>query len=193
MSALDNLQRFFVSNGMLSAELDSVEKKYDVELGHRPAEESAQESGFYVQLPEAIRHEAEWMSRHYVQFYVLENYIREVVTEKMLDAHGANWWGGHVSQPVKDNVEKNRSREREAGVTMRSIDPIDYTTFGELSQVIQDNWDVFSDTFNDRKAVNRVLSGLNMLRGPIAHCCALAPDEIKRLDLAIRDYFRLME
>ena len=111
----------------------------------------------------------------------------------MLDAHGQNWWNGHVSPAVKENVEKNRAREREAGVTMRSTDAIDYTTFGELGQIILDNWEIFSDTFNDKKAVNRVLSGLNTLRGPIAHCCALAPDEIKRLDLAIRDYFRLME
>ena len=192
MSALDDLRRFFVSNAMLNVELDNVQKRFYVELGHRP-KEAMQEADFYAQLPEAIRNEADWMSRHYVQFYVLENSLREIVTEKMLDVHGKNWWDTYASQSVKDNVEKNRTREREAGVTTRSTDPIDYTTFGELGQIIQDNWDVFSDTFNDKKAVSRVLGGLNMLRGPIAHCCPLAPDEIKRLDLAIRDYFRLME
>ncbi len=194
MSALDDLQRFFVSNGMLSTELDSVESKFDVMLGHRPTVASEQDADFYPQLPEAIRAEARWMARHYEVFYVLENSIRELVTEKMADTIGPAWWDTHVSQAVKDNVDKNRRREAEAGVTMRSVDPIDYTTFGELSQIIQDNWDaVFADTFNNKKALIRVLAGLNMLRGPIAHCCALAPDEIKRLDLAIRDWFRLME
>jgi hypothetical protein len=194
MNGLDDLQRFYVSNGMLNAELDAVESKFSVSLGHRPREVEKQDADFYPQLPEAIRSEARWMSRHYEQFYVLEGSIRELVMEKMQDTHGADWWTTNVSQMVKDNVEKNRTREAEAGVTMRSPDPIDYTTFGELSQIIQDNWDaVFADTFNNKKALIKVLAGLNMLRGPIAHCCALAPDEVKRLDLSIRDWFRLME
>ena len=80
MSALEKLRTFFICNGMLNTELDSVEKKFSIELGHR--EEVTEESDFYAQLPEAIRTEAEWMSRHYIQFYVLENSLRELVTEK---------------------------------------------------------------------------------------------------------------
>lgn len=34
---------------------------------------------------------------------------------------------------------------------------------------------------------------LNSLRGPIAHCSPLADDEVVRLRLAVRDWFRLME
>ena len=167
--------------------------KHNVELSRRLKQDSREDASYYAQLPKAIRAEANWMSRHYEQFYVLENSIRELVTEKMSNTHGAQWWTDRVSQAVKDNVEKNRKREAEAGVTMRSADPIDYTTFGELSVIIQENWDVFSNTFTNRNAVTKVLGGLNMVRGPIAHCCRLAPDEITRLDLAIRDYFRLME
>ena len=168
-------------------------RQHNAELGSKPKRESPQDASFYAQLPEAIRLEARWMSRHYEQFYLLENSIRKLVTEKMSKTHGLQWWTNHVSQGVKDNVEKNRKREADAGVTMRSSDPIDYTTFGELSNIIQENWDVFSDTFTNRNAAVKVFGGLNMLRGPIAHCCPLAPDEISRLDLAIRDYFRLME
>jgi hypothetical protein len=32
-----------------------------------------------------------------------------------------------------------------------------------------------------------------MLLAPIAHCANLAPDEIRGLELGIRDYYRLME
>ena len=37
------------------------------------------------------------------------------------------------------------------------------------------------------------MTSLNMLRGPIAHCCPLADDEVLRLQLTVKDWFRLME
>ena len=133
------------------------------------------------------------MSRHYEIFYCLENYIRDLVSTQMLATKSEDWWDAAVPQAVKDNVASNVRREREAGVTQRSPDLIDYTTFGELGEIIQSNWDSFSDMFNDRKALSRVIGGLNLLRGPIAHCSPLATDEVIRLQLALKDWFRLME
>jgi len=37
------------------------------------------------------------------------------------------------------------------------------------------------------------MANLNTLRGPIAHCSPLAPDEVLRLQLTVRDWFRLQE
>lgn len=34
---------------------------------------------------------------------------------------------------------------------------------------------------------------LNTLRGAVAHCTPLAEDEVLRLRLSVRDWFRLME
>ena len=133
------------------------------------------------------------MASHYELFFCLENSIRELVTATLAAAVGATWWDSTVPQAVKDNVDKNLKREREAGVTQRSADLIDYATFGELSQIIQANWGLFADTFNNQRALVKVLSGLNVLRGPIAHCTPLAQDEVLRLDLSLRDWFRLME
>jgi hypothetical protein len=42
------------------------------------------------------------------------------------------------------------------------------------------------------KAVGRVMATLNTLRGPIAHCGLLAPDEIERLKLSVKDWSRLL-
>ena len=81
----------------------------------------------------------------------------------------------------------------DAGVTIRSDEEIDYTTFGELSTIIKSNWDIFGDIFNSPKAVERVMSNLNTLRAPIAHCSKLAEDEEVRLQLSVRDWYRLME
>ena len=74
-----------------------------------------------------------------------------------------------------------------------ATDELDYTTFGELSVVIIFNWDIFGGLFNSKKAVEKVMASLNALRNPIAHCSPLAEDEQLRLQLTVRDWFRLME
>jgi len=48
---------------------------------------------------------------------------------------------------------------------------------------------------HDSRTVERIVStffNANLLRGPIAHCCPLAEDEKVRLDLTVKDWFRLM-
>lgn len=68
---------------------------------------------------------------------------------------------------------------------------LDYLTFGQLSEVIKHNWkDCFETVFSDLNAVQRIMSDLNRLRGPIAHCCLLPDDEIGRLELAVKDLMR---
>jgi hypothetical protein len=62
---------------------------------------------------------------------------------------------------------------------------VHYTTFGELSVIINSNWVLFATIFKSQRAVERVMASLNLLRGPIAHCCPLSEDEIDRLRLAV--------
>lgn len=64
---------------------------------------------------------------------------------------------------------------------------------GDSSEVIKANWDVFGAVFTNIRAVEKVMSNLNTLRGPIAHCSPLAEDERLRLRLAVADWFRLGE
>jgi hypothetical protein len=76
-------------------------------------------------------------------------------------------------------------------MTRRSDDEIDYTTFGELSVIITSNWDLFGTVFSSRRAVEKVMNSLNLLRGPIAHCCPISDDEVLRLQLTVKDWFRM--
>jgi hypothetical protein len=147
----------------------------------------------YRQFTEAIRTEASKMSEHYELFYCLEKSIRTLVSEKLASDHGADWWDNAVPLDVLDNVKKNIQREQDAGVTRRSKNPVDYATFGELGDIVRKNWPTFNDTFNNQKAFTRIMNNLNVLRAPIAHCCPLADDELDRLRLTIKDWFRLME
>jgi hypothetical protein len=148
---------------------------------------------FIKQFDLANRKNAAHMSRYYEIFYLLENDIRRLIVETMEAAHGPKWWDTHVPPGVLEEVRKNRDREAQAGISVRSEDDIDYTTFGQLGDIIRANWADFAGMLSNQSAVSRVMSALNMLRGTIAHCGVLAEDEVDRLKLAIRDWFRVLE
>lgn len=134
------------------------------------------------------------MARHYEVFYSLEKAIRRLISETLEAEAGSGWWNSdRVTNELQKEVGKRQQREIDSGTTPRSSDPIDFTTFGELGEIIKQNWDVFGALFASVKAVEKVMSSLNTLRGPVAHCSPLAEDEVLRLRLAVRDWFRLME
>ena len=178
---------------LLETELDSIEQEYHVDLGRGTLQSSKIESAYYPQFSASLRTEARKMAQHYEIFYCLEKTIRELIVDIFEGTDDQDWWENMVPESVKQNVKKNRKRERESGVTPRSSDDIDYTTFGELGEIIKSNWALFGGVvFTEIKAVEKVMANLNSLRNPIAHCAKLAEDEVLRLDLSLRDWFRIV-
>jgi len=193
-SAADAVRLFAMANQLTEAELDRVEAEFGIDLGRRKAVLLDKDETYYPQFDERIRLEAAQMARHYEIFYALETTIRTLITDTLAASAGPKWWdAGRVPQAIHGEVAKRVQREIDFGVTVRSEDPIDFTTFGELDEIIKANWDVFGSIFNSQKAVEKVMANLNTLRGPIAHCSPLAADEVLRLTLSVRDWFRLME
>ena len=194
MSSTDDLVRSFGMSGLLlTDDLKGVEQQFGVELGHVSRAAAAPEEDYYAQFELAVRNEAAEMSAHYRVFYCLETSIRKLITETLFEAQGAGWWdSGCIPENIALDVKNRIKTEIESGVTQRSDAHIDDTTFGELSNIIAKNWDLFTTIFKNRQAVDRIMKNLNILRGPIAHCCPLADDEIVRLRLSIRDWFRMI-
>lgn len=194
-SELERLKSFGMTNQMLAEDLSRVARAYGVELAHVPLHQQAVEDVYYPQFDAAIRAEAAAMSKHYEVFYSLEKSIRDLVAQTMEAAEKReDWWkSSRVPGNIQADVAVRVQKELDAGVTRRSLDELDYTTFGELSVIIASNWDIFGGLFNSKKAVEKVMASLNALRNPIAHCSPLAEDEELRLQLTVRDWFRLME
>lgn len=185
-----------MTNQMLTEDLSRISKMHDVDLGHVPSTPQSVEDVYYPQFDAAVRSEAAGMAKHYEIFYSLETSIRALVSQTIEAAEKSDeWWGGaRVPPAIKSEVASRIQKELDAGVTRRSLNELDYTTFGELSDLIQSNWDIFGGSlFTSKKAVQKVMASLNALRNPIAHCCPLAEDEQLRLQLTVRDWFRLME
>lgn len=192
--AYASLKLFAMSNQLLEHELDVVEKDFAIDLGRSHTSSLNTDDTYYPQIDRAIRQEAAAMSQHYEVFYSLEKTIRSLVNDTIQVVDGADWWNGaRVPQRVKQEADGRLQKEIDSGVTIRSTSPLDFTTFGELGEIIKSNWDIFGSVFSSPKAVERVMANLNTLRGPIAHCSPLAEDEVVRLRLSVRDWFRLME
>ena len=138
-----------------------------------------------------IFQEAIQMAQHYMTFYCLERSARDIVVGKLQAIHGDGWWATKVPQNIQGNVTQNMQREIDAGVTPRSDKEIDYTTFGELGEIVKSNWADFGDIFKSVKAFTKIMNNLNVLRGPIAHCSPLSEDEVLRLELTVKDWIRI--
>lgn len=193
MNNLDKIKLYSLANSLAENELDKIEKEFELDLGRNPKEE-VQKKEYYLQFDAHYRKEANTMAEHYEVFYCLEKSIRKLISELMEEKYGENWWDKKVKDVIKNNVDSNIKRDEDSGFTIRSENKIDYTTFGELSQVVSGNWEAFEVLFKrGEKSFQRIMTNLNQLRGPIAHCSPLAEDEIVRLELTVKDWFRLME
>lgn len=192
MRAEEAFRLFGLNNLLIESEIQRLEATLDVDLGHRRRDQAETDQAYYPQFSEKLRDEAAAMAGHYAIFYCLENSIRNVIVERMKE-QSSNWWDEKVPEAVRKNAQSNKNKEAGTAITPRSADLIDYTNFGELGEIIKTNWDVFGDMFRDLRAVERVLANLNTLRAPIAHCKKLADDEVVRLHLSLRDWFRQME
>ncbi len=146
------------------------------------------------QFSAEFRQNAQFMAEHYKLFYMLENDIRRLIDETITeDNKSALWWDKYAPDSAKAEYKSNIQREQEAGFTPRSDNPLDYLTFGQLGDIIRANYTLFGGIWSNPKAMGRVMYSLNNLRGPIAHCGLLAEDEVDRLKLAVKDWFRLLE
>lgn len=188
------IKLFGISNQLVEAGLDRVEEQHGLELGRARLGREDKDWRYYPQFDQSVRSEAARMGQHYEILYCLEKSIRKLIVETLEVAEPKTWWNNNRIPPnIFGEVGKRIQREKDSAMTLRSENPLDYTTFGELGEIIKQNWVVFGSIFESQRAVEKVMSALNMIRGPIAHCSPLSEDEVLRLRLSVRDWFRLME
>jgi hypothetical protein len=174
-----------VENGLLQ-----IERDYEIDLG-KTKRSTSRTNDVRLRSGLDIFRDSEIMSRYYSIFYCIEREAREIVRDRLSEKFGVDWWIQRVTEGIRNEVASRMKREIESGIALRSTEPIDFTTFGELASIIDSNWDEFTDTFKNKKATNRALSQLNLLRGPIAHNSLFVESEGQRFNIAIEDWLRL--
>jgi hypothetical protein len=192
MRPIDHVKRFASNNLLLEAALESVQDQLGLSIAPGFDIEDKIDETYYPQFDERYRAEAAEMAVNFKIFYCLENSIRELILEALSEFYIDDWWVDGVPEDIREMAEGLRKKEVDNGAVPRSENHLDYTTFGQLAQIIEQRKEAFEGKFSSFKAVNKVLWQLNMLRGPIAHCKPLAEDEVLRLHLSLRDWFRAL-
>lgn len=187
-SSETKLRSFCFSCMATKGDLEKLQEKLNLSLLRASQKKENSLTDYFDQT---ILVEARKMAEYYTIFYCLERSARDIVVGKLKSIHGGAWWTTKVPPAIQKNVSENMQREIDAGVTIRSEQEIDYTTFGELGEIVKANWADFGDIFQSVKAYSKIMNSLNVLRGPIAHCCNLTEDEVDRLDLVVRDWIRI--
>src|SRR5262245_11007483 len=109
----DGLIRAFGMTGLqISLALSNIEQQFGVELGHdqkAPGRKAAE----YEQFEVALRSEAARMSEFYEIFYCLENSVRKLVEDILMEAEGADWWNSaRVNEKsIREQAAARRKKE----------------------------------------------------------------------------------
>lgn len=127
----------------------------------------------------------------FLAFFCLENAVRELVRERLTQLHGADWWNAQVSSAVRQKVESRREKEGEnRWHTRRGAHELNYTDFGDLAVILQQNWADFADLFPDQNWITARLRELEQSRNVIAHNNVLDDREIDRIRMYLADWIR---
>jgi hypothetical protein len=188
----DTIELFLLKCASLKLAVE--EASPNLSVSRSIADEDASVKASVSQFSADVRDNALLMAEHYKLFYMLENDIRRLIDDTLTEHNkGTDWWDTYAPDSAKTEFKGNLQREQEAGFTPRSDNPLDYVTFGQLGDIIRANYALFGGILSNQKAMGRVMFSLNNLRGPIAHCGLLAEDEVDRLKLTVKDWFRLLE
>lgn len=189
MNAEESLKLFGMHNLLLESELAKLEES-GIQIEHAKTIQKAEIVD--VDLFESdILQEALKMADFYAIYYSLENSIRRLISGRLFEKHGPNWWEEKVPEGVRAEVQRKKQDERDTTMSIRSEDPLSYTNFGELISIFEANWDDFDDTLRSPKAMRGILSQFNKIRNVVAHSSALNEDEITRFKLLVKDWFRI--
>ena len=184
--------RDFINNGFAFQKLlDSLDESESRQLESPFGSVEEIIEPFLDTFPDYKKRHAKQMARYYEIIYLLETMLRSSIAAMLSDDDPEDWWENKVPQHIIDDVRRIKEDEVNAGISLRSKENLDYTTFGQLVDIIKANKEAASTQFISVQGLLRILAVLNKLRSPIAHNNILHPDEVARLYVAVRDLFRL--
>jgi hypothetical protein len=128
------------------------------------------------------------------QVFILENSIRNLISEKLETAFGKTWWESARIKSIRDNVQKTIDKEKKfPHREKRGLHPIYYSNFADLKQIILNERNCFSDVIVDFQWFEVEMDQVYMARNSLAHSVPITDDDASRIRLFFRDWARLLE
>ena len=139
----------------------------------------------------ATRNAALQMSRIYAMMYCFENAVRELITKRLTEKHGANWWSTKVPASVKSKAESRKTEAKDnSWLEGQKDDILGFMDFGELATLIIHNWADFEDLIPTQHWLKQRMDELEKARNFIAHNRVLLPTEFQRIEMYVADWNR---
>src|SRR6266496_6617024 len=180
----------FVFKGQVAAETARELTKIDTKSAEIGFEEIAAKVSLLL-LDEDHVAAARKMSAVYIAIASFENAVRDLVSSRLLEQKGANWWHACVSSDVKKRAEtRQKQEEKIRWHQARGLNPIYYTEMADLVSIIQGNWASFEDLVHDIDWVRQIFKSLERSRNVIMHSGQLSMDDVERVGVFIRDWLR---
>lgn len=162
-------------------------------LLHRPFSPVSQRHDIDLLAPvqESVRNAALQMQRAYILLFTLENIIRELISSRLEEADGPDWFEVRATASMKTKVTDRKQKEqRDLWHTGRNSQSIYYLDFGDLSKIIVNNWSEFEDLLPGQPWVQARLDEAEKSRNVIAHTNVLAAEEVDRLEMYLTDWIK---
>lgn len=183
--------RDFVFRGFLA--VHSCRDMQTQGLLHQPLRPLSQRHDIDLLAPvqESVRNAAHQMQRAYLLLFTLENVVRELITSRLEESYGADWFEKRATTPMKTKVtDRKQKEERDLWHTGRNKLPIYYLDFGDLSKLIVNHWVRFEDLLPGQPWVQARLDEAEKSRNVIAHTNVLAAEEVDRLEMYLTDWIK---
>jgi hypothetical protein len=164
-------------------------------LATRPRPRSKKSATSYPLVPDSLSAKGVAIgSESFPQMFVLENSIRTLVTQRLSETYGKDWWGKGRFKGVRDNVQRIIDKEKNyPHRDKRGLHPIFYSNFAELKLIVLNEFDQFSDVILNRQWFEVQMDQVYMSRNSLAHSVAITEDDETRIRLFYSEWAKLLE
>lgn len=129
------------------------------------------------------------MATVYTAISAFENTIREFVVKILIENKGENWWEDCVSEKIRNKAEARKEQEDKVRWhTQRGDSMINYTEFGDLASIMNNNLELFSDHIVSIEWARNIIATIERSRNVIMHSGELSARDIERIGINIRDW-----
>ena len=144
-------------------------------------------------LPKEVK-KAQRSAEGYKLFYVFENFLRDFVLDVLSEADPNNWWA-KIPKDVQDDVTRmEATEEQKQWMALNSRSKLALTTLPQLLKIIEENqnWKDYFELILRDKSLIQEARHICHIRNTICHMSDVLDEEIERVKMVMRDWFRVI-
>jgi hypothetical protein len=142
-------------------------------------------------FPVLVRNQALQMGRIYSLMNCFENSVRDLISKRLEERRGANWWDTAVPKKVRElAVSRQKKAKENSWLEGDNVSPLAFAEFGNLGDIILACWEDFEDLIPTQHWLKQRMDELEQARNFVAHNRLLLAAEFQRIEMYVADWNR---